>query len=262
MASAKDFVVNILGEDKSAAAWDSLKANAGKAAAAAAAAFAGKQIGDALATNIESASLEDKVAASLGASAVEAEKWGRAASAAYGAAWGDSMEDASSAVESVVGNIGGLRTAAETDIQAATEKALALAAAMDVDVADSTTAVGIMLKNGLAGDATAAFDIITAGLQKVPTSMRGDAIDALSEYSTSFATLGFTGEQAMGLLAGSAGLSSVALDKSGDALKEFTTLSTDMSASSVAAYDTLGLNAQDMANQILAGGECSPRRWG
>ena len=52
MANVKDFVVNIIGEDNSAKAWNTFKANAGKAAVAAAAAFAGKEIGEASAVSM------------------------------------------------------------------------------------------------------------------------------------------------------------------------------------------------------------------
>jgi hypothetical protein len=255
VANAKDFVVNILGEDKTSKAWETFKANAGKAAAAAAAAFAGKEIGEALAANIDSAALEDKVAASLGASAAEAERWGAAAAGAYRGAWGESMDEASAAVESVVGNIGGMRQAAESDIQAATEKALAFSQAMGIDVAESTTTAGILIKNGLAKDATEAFDLMTAGLQQIPTSMRGEALDALNEYSVNFSQLGLSGDQAMAMLVNASANGGIAIDKTGDSLKEFTIRATDMSTSSVAAYDALGLNAQEMSNAILAGGD-------
>ena len=255
MANAKDFVVNILGEDKTDKAWASFKAHAGKAAAAAAAAFAGKAIGDAFQANLDAESITDKVSASLGASAKEAETWGKAASGVYRSAWGESMEEAAAGVEAVVGNIQGMRDASGADIESVTGKAMALADAMDVDVVESTTAAGILIKNGLAKDATDAFDLITAGLQKVPQSMRGEAIDTLKEYSTNFKNLGIGGKEAMGLLAGSAGISSVALDKTGDALKEFTiNVGTDL-AKTTPVLQGMGLDAKAMASAVAGGGD-------
>lgn len=262
MPNVKDFVVNILGDDKTKKVWDTFQANAGKAAAGAAAAFAGKEIGQALLGNIDAESITDKLDASLGATAAQSEAWGNAAAGAYRNAWGESMEDASTAVEHVVGNIGGMRDAAEEDIQAATEKALALAQAMDVDVAESTTTAGILIKNGLAKDATEAFDLITAGLQQIPPAMRGEALDALNEYSVNFSQLGLTGEQAMSMLVGASANGSISIDKAGDSLKEFTIRATDMSKSSVSAYDTLGLNAEEMSNKILAGGDTASGAFG
>lgn len=262
MSKGKDFVVNILGDQAGAdKAFEMFEKNAGKAAVGAAAAFAAVKIGEAMTSNLDAAALEDKVAASLGASAVEAERWGNAAAGAYRNAWGGSMEEASAAVESVVGNISSLRGAADTDIQAATEKALALAQAMEVDVAESTKAAGILISNGLAPDANAAFDLITAGLQQVPTAMRGEALDALSEYSVNFANLGISGDEAMGMLAGSAGISSVALDKTGDAIKEFTLLSQD-TARTGPVFEQLGLDAQQMATAIAGGGEGAKAAFG
>ncbi len=254
MANVKDFVVNIIGEDNSAKAWTTFKANAGKAAAAAAAAFAGKEIGEAIQANIDAESITDKLSASLGATVAESKAWGDAASGVYRDAWGESMEDASAGVESVVGNIKGMRTASSADIQAVTGKAMALAQAMDVDVADSTTAAGILIKNGLAKDATGAFDLMTAGLQKIPTAMRGEAIDSLKEYSTNFKNLGIDGDEAMSLLAGSADISSVALDKTGDALKEFTiNVGTDVEKTGP-ILKSLGLDTKKMSADIAAGG--------
>lgn len=253
--SAKDFIVNILGEDKTAKAWESFKANAGKAAAGAAAAFAGKELGEALLGNIDNAAITDRLDAALGASAAQSQAWGAAAAGAYRGAWGESMEEAAAGVEAVVGSIGGMRDAAEEDIQAATEKALALSQAMSIDVGQSATTAGILIKNGLAADATAAFDLMTAGLQKIPAEMRGEALDALNEYSVNFAQLGLSGDKAMSMLVSASANGGIAIDKTGDSLKEFTIRATDMSASSVAAYDALGLNAQQMSNEILAGGD-------
>jgi len=262
VSKGKDFVVNILGDtggvDK---AFETFKDNAGKAAAGAAAAFAGVKIGEALAAGLDAGALEDKVAASLGGSAAEAERWGDAAAGAYRAGWGATMEDASAAVESVVGNISSMRTAGGADIEATTSKALALAEAMEVDVGESTKAAGILISNGLAPDANAAFDLITAGLQKVPTAMRGEALDALSEYSVNFANLGISGDEAMGMLAESAGISSIALDKTGDAIKEFTILSQD-TARTGPVFEQLGLDAQSMSSAIAGGGEGAKAAFG
>ncbi|QIK83114.1 phage tail tape measure protein [Sanguibacter sp. HDW7] len=257
MANVKDFVVNIIGEDNSSKAWNTFKANAGKAAAAAAAAFAGKEIGEAIQANIDAESITDKLSASLGATVEESKAWGEAASGVYRDAWGESMEDAAAGVESVIGNIKGMRTASSADIEAVTGKAMALADAMGVDVAESTTAAGILIKNGLANDATGAFDLITASLQKIPTSMRGEAIDAMTEYSTNFKNLGLSGDEALGLLAKTAGISSVALDKTGDSIKEFTIRATDGSKSSrMALASALGDDFwQDAENNLLAGGK-------
>lgn len=262
MSKGKDFVVNILGDtggvDK---AFDTFKDNAGKAAVGAAAAFAGVKVGEALAAGLDAGALEDKVAASLGGSAAEAERWGDAAAGAYRAGWGATMEEASAAVEDVVGNISTMRTAGGADIEATTSKALALATAMEVDVADSTKAAGLLISNGLAPDANAAFDLITAGLQKVPTAMRGEALDALSEYSVNFANLGISGDEAMGMLAGSADISSIALDKTGDAIKEFTILSQD-TARTGPVFEQLGLDAQSMSSAIAGGGEGAKAAFG
>jgi hypothetical protein len=95
---------------------------------------------------------------------------------------------------------------------------------------------------------------MTRALQAVPTALRGEAMDAIQEYSGYFRQLGFDGASAMGVIVSAVENGQYGIDKMGDALKEFTIRSTDMSTTSVAAYKTLGLNAHTMADDLLAGG--------
>ena len=122
------------------------------------------------------------------------------------------------------------------------------------DLSEATQTAGQLITNGLAVDATQAFDLMTASYQRVPAAMRDELPAILNEYGTNFRALGFTGEQAFGLLTGAAEGGAIVLDKTGDALKEFTILGTDMSESSVAAFESVGLNAERMAAAIATGG--------
>lgn len=253
---AKDFIVNILGDsagvDKT---FKLFQENAGKAAAAAAAAFAGKQIGNALAANLDAERINDELSASLGATPAQAEGWGAAAGALYRDAYGENLGEVSAAVESVISSIGGMREASEADLADVTAQAMDVAKAFKLDVGDAATTAGLLVKTGLAGNATEALDLITAGLQKVPVALRGEVMDATKEYAQHFAQLGLSGDQAMGMLVAASENGQYAIDKTGDALKELTIRGTDMSTASVEAYAAAGLSASDMAAKFLAGGD-------
>ena len=191
---------------------------------------------------------------SLNLTAQQSQEAGAVASSLYADAWGEGLDQVTDDVGSVISSIDGLRDASQSDIEAATQTAIAFGDAFDVDVAESARNAGILIKTGLAKNATDAFDLMTAALQRVPKAMRGEAVDAIQEYSTYFHNLGFTGQQAMGLITAATANGQYGIDKMGDAIKEFSIRSTDMSTTSVAAYKTLGLSAKTMSNDILAGG--------
>lgn len=197
---------------------------------------------------------QDKLAAQLGLNEVDAKRLGGVSGRIYAGAWGESLEEVQASVGSVVSSIAGMRKASTADVEALTIKALDFATAFDTDVATSTKTVGLLMKNGLAKDAAEAYDLLTKTFQQVPAAMREELPDIVNEYGVNFKALGFTGSQTFAVLAEAAKGGSIELDKTGDVLKEFGLLSTDMSTSSVDAYKTLGLNAEQMANAILGGG--------
>lgn len=258
MASDTSLVFNLIAKDKATAAVKgaakAIGAAAATAGAAGAAALAAGYVG-----GLESEAASDRVAASLGLSPGQAEAVAGAAGKVFAGAYAGSMQEASTAVEAVVSSIDGMRGASEQALADMTIKATNFAGAMQVDVADATSTVGVLMKSGLATDANQAFDLITAASQKVPAALRQDLLDTTSEYSKHFAGMGFSGEQAMGVLAAASQQGAIGIDKAGDAIKEFQIRSTDMSASTTAAYKTIGMDAQTMANRILAGGDSAQK---
>lgn len=131
---------------------------------------------------------------------------------------------------------------------------LAFTKTFGVDMQEATQTAGQLIQNGLATDVEDAADLMTASFQRVPAAMRDEMPEILNEYGQNFKNLGFSGEQAFGLLAAQAEKGKFALDKTGDALKEFTIRGTDMSESSTTAFETLGLSAEEMADKIVQGG--------
>lgn len=207
-----------------------------------------KEFGDAM----ERGRMQDRLAAQLNLTEAEAEKAGKIAGDLYADAYGDSLEQVHDAVGSVMSSLEDLD---DGDVEDLTAKALDLAAAFDVDVTESVSVAGVMMRNGMARDGQHAFDLITRAMQSVPAQMRGELIPIIEEYAQDFEALGIEGEDAFGVLVEAAGDGRIELDKTGDALKEFTIRSTDMSTTSVEAYEDLGLSAENMANDILEGGD-------
>ncbi|SES20869.1 phage tail tape measure protein [Lentzea albida] len=247
MASDTSLIFNLLAKDKTGSGFDSMVAGA---------AAAGIGIGAALTASVAGALDQEKVtaklSAQLGGGPWAAEAGGVAASL-YKDALGSSLADTSNAVQAVASSIKGLSSA--SDLEDVTAKAINFATAFDEDVSMSVANASTLIGSGLAKDATHAFDLMTAASQKVPAALRADVSEAAHEYSQFFHTLGFSGEQAFGLLVNASAKGKYGIDKTGDAIKEFTLRATDMSTKSQEAYKVLGLNAGEMANAILAGGD-------
>jgi Phage-related minor tail protein len=218
------------------------------------AAGAGLAVGAAFTGALEMQGANRTLTAQLGLNPEESAAAGRIAGDLFASNYGDSMEQASAAVGDVISSIDGMRGASDEAVQGATRNVLNFASAFEVDTAEAAQMAGSLIRNGLAADATEAFDLMTAGFQQVPAAMREELPDILGEYGTNFRALGYTGEQAMAMLVDAAAQGPIVLDKMGDALKEFTIRGTDMSTTSVAAYNAIGLSAGDMAAKLAQGG--------
>jgi len=204
---------------------------------------------------MEREKLGDKVAAQLNLAGPEAEKAGTVAGNLYAGAWGESLDETHDAVATVMSSIPGMMDAPAASLEGVTAKALDMATAFDVDVNESVGAIGVMMREGLAPDANAAFDLMVGGMQRVPAAFREELLPAFTEYSGYFGDLGISGETAMNMMIRGAENGTIGIDKMGDAVKEFQIRSTDMSKATGEVYDTLGLDMQDMTNMLLAGGD-------
>lgn len=222
-----------------------------------------------------------QLTASLGLSPDEAAVAGRIAGELYAQNYGDSTtevnstlrealllqqqlgqrvaEDGSTVVAGFYGNSAEAFGRATADVEQLTIDALTMAKVFGVDATRAVQIMGNMIHTGLAKDGREAADILVAGLQQVPAELTGDVLDALDEYSKHFATLGITGPEAMGMLVRASQGGAIELDKVGDSLKELTIRGTDMSKTSTDAYHAIGLDAQEMSDALLAGGDISKR---
>lgn len=194
-----------------------------------------------------------KLAAQLGLTGAESEKAGRIAGDLYADAYGSSLDEVNAAVGAVASSLTDLSDTA--GVERLSAKAMDLAAAFEIDVTEGINAASIAVNSGLADDADHAIDLIVAAMQKMPAAMRGELLEASNEYGQFFAAMGFSGEQAFGMLAKAAEDGMYGIDKTGDAIKELSIRATDMSNSTRDAYFLAGLDAEEMATRFLAGGE-------
>lgn len=246
-----DFSGKLEGNKGKAKAWAGGLAVAGGAAAAG---FVGA-VADGIGNAVELDSATSTVSAKLGLTEAESARIGEVAGGLYADAYGDSLGQVADVAGQVVSSIDGMRDASAESLEDMTEHALNFAEAFEVDTARSTQVVGQLLRNGLAKDGEEAFDLLTKTMQQVPTNVRDDIMDAADEYGPFFSQLGLDGASAFGLLAKGAEDGMYGIDKTGDALKELTIRSTDMSKSSAAAYEAMGLDAEKMSAMMLAGGD-------
>lgn len=227
--------------------WGGIQKGAGLAGVAIGAAVIGGAI-----QGLESEAVTDKLAASLGAEGTEAEELGQIAGSLYANGFGASMDEVASAVEATVSSFDKL---GEGGVEKVSEQTLNLAKAFELDVPRAAQVAGQAVKSGLAKDATEALDLLTYSMQKVPKAVREDILDAVDEYGPFMAGIGIKGEKAFGLLVKASEKGMYGIDKTGDALKEFTIRATDMSAASKVGYDALGMSQEKMSAALLKGGD-------
>ncbi|MBM4573127.1 hypothetical protein GS905_24665 [Rhodococcus hoagii] len=204
---------------------------------------------------LDNMNVESRLAAKLGATGGLAEEYGDMAGGLYRDAIASSMEEAADAVSVVASSFVVAGSEGEKSVDQIAESALNFSKVFGTDVAESVNTASLLVTNGLAKDSTEAFDLMTTAFQRVPEAMQGELPEILHEYGTNFRALGFDGDEAFNILVGAAGKGKFALDKTGDALKEYTVKVGNMDKSATEAFDALKLNAGDMATAIAVGGE-------
>lgn len=262
--SATDLIIRLLVEDESLDkvdrsqakfdAWNDALGAGSKVAAGTLLAVGGAAVGASIAFADAEAGV-DKLAGTLALTEPQAATAGEAAGNAYAANFGGSLEEVQAATAGVIASIGGMRDASVAELQGITEKVLTLSSGFEMEADRISQVVGQMLSAGLVSSADEGIDLLTAALQRVPAAVREDVVDAVDEYGPFFAQIGMSGDAAMSMLVAASEKGMYGIDKTGDAVKEFGIRATDMSTTSVAAYEAAGLSADEMAAKILAGGE-------
>ncbi|MHA7270396.1 phage tail tape measure protein [Arthrobacter sp. HLT1-20] len=222
--------------------------------AAAAGGVAGAALMTGLTTAIERDSAVNALTNQLDLTGPQAATAGAAAGSLYNQGFGESFESVTAAVGDVMSSISGMSSASQAEVETLTGQVIALADTFGIDTARAAQIAGQMITTGLAKDGIEAADLLTVALQKVPTAVREDILDAMDEYGPFFSQLGIGGESALQLLVNASEKGMFGIDKLGDALKEFTIRSTDMSKATGEAYAAIGLDQTEMTNDLLQGG--------
>ncbi|WP_411732189.1 hypothetical protein [Paeniglutamicibacter sp.] len=224
--------------------------------AAAAGGIAGAALTTGFVEAVDRDNLTRELSAALDLTRKQSATAGGAAGKLYVDAYGESFAEVTDAVETVMSTFTGMRNASEADLQSMTGKAMSLAKVLNADVAEAAATVGVMVETGLAKNAVGAMDLLAAASSKVPKAMRGELMPILDEYSKDFKALGITGPKAMGLIVDAADGGAIQMDKTGDAVKEFLILASDLDDKGAQdALKALGLSGKTMSKDLLAGGD-------
>jgi hypothetical protein len=215
---------------------------------------AGLAVGASFVSAIEAQGANRITTAQLGLDPAQSAAAGKVAGELYAGNYGDSLEGVNEALGQVMSSLPGLADASKEATQTATRDALNFASAFGVDTSEAVQTVSSLMMNDLAPTATDAFDLLTTAYQRVPAAMRDELPAILQEYGTNFRALGFDGPQAMQLLVNAAANGQFALDKTGDAMKEFTALGVSGAPPVAAAFQAIGLDANAMSDAIAEGG--------
>ena len=240
---------------------DSLGKLGGVAAAAGGAIAAGLAVATtaaavlkkALDASIERASVGALIGAQTGDTAHAAEL-GKLAGKVYADNFGESIQEAGTAVRDVIRNRLIPEDAADDAIKSITEKVLTVAQVAESTSTEVSRSVHKLLVTGMAGSAEEALDLITRGIQQ-GADEAGDLLHTFDEYSIQFKELGLNGKEALGLI--SQGLKGGARDADtvADALKEIAIRAQDGSTASAEAFKGLGLDAKQLSQLFAQGGD-------
>ena len=190
-----------------------------------------------------------RLQAQTGASDADMKKFKETALALYDAGAGQSIEDIAQAM-SELSRTTGLSGA---ELEKTTKNALALRDTFDFDVRASADAANSLIKQfGISAEE--AYTLMAQGAQQ-GANKNGDLLEVMSEYSVQFKSLGFSAEQFTNVLIDGANNGAFKIDAVGDAMKEFNIVSKDGSKATAAAFEGLGLNADQMTKAFASGGE-------
>ncbi len=159
----------------------------------------------------------------------------------YKNGFGESLEETTAALIEVRKQVKGL---SDEELSGLTENAFKLKDVFGVEVNESMNTVNTLMEQfGLTSEE--ATDFLTLGFQR-GLDNSGDFLDTIGEYGPQFAASGFSAEEFFSTLeTGQAG-GVLGTDKIADSFKEFRLIVTEGSDDTAAAFNDLGINADDL----------------
>lgn len=191
----------------------------------------------------------NKIAAATNASAEEVNKLRSIVEQIYGGNFGEGFEDIADSISKIKQNLGELD---DKELVKVTESAYALKDVFDYDIAESSRAVKAMMEN-FGVSASEAYDYIARGAQN-GLDYSGELLDNISEYSVQFKKMGLSASDMFTIFSNGAENGAWNLDKIGDSVKEMAIRVIDGSDTSKQGFETLGFEADSMAEKFAAGG--------
>lgn len=208
----------------------------------------------AIKTSTDFKSAFNQLVSSTGAGTEEMKKFENVMKEVYKNNYGESFEDIANSISEVRKQMGDLN---EKELQEVTESAIAFRDTFGYEVPESIRSASTLMKNfGITSKE--AFDYMTYGIQN-GLDFSGEFLDTINEYSVQFGKLGFSAEDMFAILKKGTEEGAFNLDKVGDAIKEFSIRAIDGSKTTRAAYELLGLDADEMEMKFLQGGEVAKK---
>ncbi|MDF2950781.1 MAG: hypothetical protein K0S18_364 [Anaerocolumna sp.] len=190
--------------------------------------------------------------ASTGKGTEEAERYQGILEDIYTNNYGESFEDIATNMALVTQQMGEM---SDADLQKTVESAYLLSDTFGIDIQESIRGANAMM-NQFGIDSETAYNMMAQGAQ-AGLNQNGDLADQIAEYSVYYAQMGLSVEDMMNAMANGVESGAYQVDYLNDAMKEFGIRSKDGSDTSRAAFEALGLNADDMFKKFAEGGEGS-----
>ena len=208
-------------------------------------------------TAIEFDAAQGRIQAQLGITKERAEELGNVAENVWTQGFGDNLEEITNTVSDLAKR---MKELTPDQLQEMTSAAFILAKTFDADVNLVTrSAASLMDQFGVSG--TDAMDMITAAFQR-GGNYSDELLETINEYSPQFKNLGFSAEEMMGLFVAGAENGIWSLDKLADSAKESFLQITDGADNTKGAIEELGLNYDQITNDIQEGGDTAEAAFG
>ncbi|MEU3600875.1 phage tail tape measure protein [Streptomyces sp. NPDC006798] len=223
--------------------------------AAAAGAAVGALFMTGLTTAMDAKHANAKLTTQLNLSQEEAKRAGDIAGKVYSEGFSDSIDGVNDALGSVASAMGGMGKIGDAELAQLTKSAVVLGDAFEMDVGETATAAGALIKQGLVKDGVEAFDVITKAAQTLPKSMVADIPAVITEYGTHFKRIGLDAQDAFGMMSQYVQAGGRDIDQAADVLHEFARITSEETDRAAEGFKALGLPAKQMLADINRGGE-------
>lgn len=195
-------------------------------------------------------------AAATGLGAEETARYQGILEDVYSNNYGESFEDIAGAMSNIRQQIGPVVDGwDDAAIQEFTESAFALRDTFGYDIQETVRATSTMMEQ-FGYDGLGAMDLIAKGAQN-GLDFSGELLDSINEYSVQFQKVGFDADDMFKIMEKGAETGAWNLDKIGDAIKEMSIRVIDGSDSTKTGFETIGLNADEMAAKFGQGGDAA-----